>query len=62
MPRLLMAVAVFRDNGGASAAEYALILGIVSAAIAVGAYSLGQDISASLNMTAQNIRNCAGGC
>ena len=51
-----------RDRGGASAAEYALILGIVGAAIAVAALTLGDTISDSMNFSSGQITNCAGGC
>ena len=35
----------FRDESGAAAAEYALILAIVGAGIAGAAYYLGQEVS-----------------
>ena len=60
--KALLGKAVLRHAGGATAAEYALILGILGAAVAVGAFSLGNEISNSLGYTAGNIRNCAGGC
>jgi pilus assembly protein Flp/PilA len=41
-----------RDESGAAAAEYALILAIVGAGIALAASNLGQAISAAIN-TAQ---------
>ena len=37
-----------RDESGAAAAEYALILAIVGAGIAVAAYALGTAISTSI--------------
>lgn len=55
-------ITVVRDRGGASAAEYALILAIVGAAMAVAALSLGNTISDSMNFSAGQISNCAGQC
>lgn len=40
---------MLRDEAGASAAEYALILAIVGSAIALAAIGLGNTISNSLN-------------
>ena len=42
-------VRFFRDESGASAAEYALILAIVGAAIAFAAITLGDTIGNALN-------------
>ena len=42
-------VKMLRDESGASAAEYALILAIVGAGIAVAAYTLGQNITNAMN-------------
>jgi len=44
---------MLRDNSGASAAEYALILAIIGGAIAVAAVTLGKTIGNSLT-TASN--------
>jgi len=55
-------MALLRHAGGATASEYALILGILGAALAVASFSLGNDISNSLNATTNNIRTCGGGC
>jgi pilus assembly protein Flp/PilA len=44
-----------RDESGASAAEYALILAIVGAAIVLGAINLGEAIGTELNSTADCI-------
>src|SRR5688500_15897627 len=41
-----------REESAATAAEYALILGIVGAAIAVGAYVLGGTIGSEMNQAA----------
>jgi len=46
---------MLRDEGGASAAEYALILAIVGGAIALAAVTLGKTIGNSLNKTANCI-------
>jgi pilus assembly protein Flp/PilA len=40
---------MLRDESGASAAEYALILAIVGSAIAVAAIALGGSISGAMN-------------
>ena len=45
---------MLRDEAGASAAEYALILAIVGAAIAVAAYTLGTAVAGAMN----NAANC----
>jgi pilus assembly protein Flp/PilA len=42
-------IRMLKDQSGASAAEYALILAIVGATIAVAAVFLGQTISKSMN-------------
>ena len=47
-------VAYLKDETGASAAEYALILAIVGAGIAVAALTLGNSISTAMN----NAGNC----
>jgi len=39
----------FQDETGASAAEYALILAIVGAGIAVAALALGKSVSTAMN-------------
>jgi pilus assembly protein Flp/PilA len=50
------------NESGASAAEYALILAIVGAAIALSAIALGGSISNSMDRAGNEIRNCGGGC
>lgn len=45
---------MFRDDSGAAAAEYALILAIVGSAIALAAFQLGGAIAASMNKA----KNC----
>ena len=47
--------AFLRDDSGASAAEYALILAIVGAAIAAAALTLGQAIATAMSDAADLI-------
>jgi pilus assembly protein Flp/PilA len=49
-----------RDETGAAAAEYALILAIVGAGIAGAALTLGTAISGALTDTATKIDDCGG--
>jgi pilus assembly protein Flp/PilA len=49
-------VAFLRDESGASAAEYALILAIVGAAIAAAALTLGGAISTAMTDAANLIK------
>ena len=49
---------LLRDESGASAAEYALILAIVGSAIALAAIGLGNTISGSINAQATRISTC----
>jgi pilus assembly protein Flp/PilA len=54
---------MLRDKRGASAAEYALILAIIGAAIAIAAVTLGGEIAESMNEAAECIEDsssCAG--
>ena len=44
-----------RDESGSAAAEYALILALIGAGIAVAASNLGSAISSALNTTQGNI-------
>ena len=46
---------MIRDDSGASAAEYALILAIVGTGIAFAAFSLGGAISGAMNSATQCI-------
>lgn len=48
---------LLKDKSGASAAEYALILAIVGAAIAFAAFSLGGTIATAMNNAADLIQN-----
>lgn len=52
-------IRMLNDNSGASAAEYALILAVIGAAIAVAAYGLGTAISNSINNATNEVK--AGG-
>ena len=47
-----LVVRFIHDRVGATAAEYALLLGIVGAAIVVGAYGLGVTIGDEMNEAA----------
>ena len=49
---------MLRDDTGASAAEYALILAIVGSGIAAAAIFLGGAISDSLKTTGNEITSC----
>ena len=50
-------IKMLRDSRGASAAEYALILAIIGAAIAVAALALSGAIATEMNETAGCIAN-----
>lgn len=52
---------MLRDEAGASAAEYALILAIVGSALAIAAIGLGSTISNSMNNQANRIKACEDG-
>ena len=52
---------MLRDEAGASAAEYALILAIVGSALAVAAIGLGGTISAAMNSAGSRITDCQDG-
>lgn len=49
-----------RDESGAAAAEYALILAIVGAGIAGAAFALGGSIKNALTATGNKITTCTG--
>ena len=55
-------VKLLREQGAASAAEYAMILAIVGAVLAIAALGLGNTISDSMNVSKDNIENCGGQC
>ena len=52
---------LLKDQSGASAAEYALILAIVGSALAIAAIGLGNTISGSMNTQASRITDCQDG-
>jgi len=49
----------FRDESGAAAAEYVLILAIVGAGIGAGAFYLGGTIKTALSNRADTLSSCA---
>jgi len=48
------------DESGAAAAEYVLILAIVGAGVAGGAYILGTSVKKALTDTATKVDTCGG--
>ncbi len=50
-----------RDESGASAAEYALILAVVGAGIAFAAFSLGEAVSDSISAATIEVSTCSAG-
>jgi len=52
---------MLKDQSGASAAEYALILAIVGSALAVAAYGLGNTIAGAMNNAGDRINSCQDG-
>lgn len=52
----------WRDESGASAAEYALILAIIGSGIAVAAVTLGTSISGAMNAASDCILGTDGAC
>lgn len=50
-----------RDESGASAAEYALILAVVGAGIAAAAYWLGEAIEVSIDDAETEVQTCSAG-
>ena len=51
---------LLKDQSGASAAEYALILAIIGAGIAVAAYNLGTAISTAMSKSGSCINSSGG--
>jgi len=53
-------IRMLKDESGASAAEYALILAIVGTAIAIAAITLGKAVGGAMNNAAAciNTRSC----
>jgi len=52
---------LLKDESGASAAEYALILAIVGSGIALAAYTLGRNISSAMGTVGNKIGTCVNG-
>ena len=50
--------AFLKDESGASAAEYALILAIVGVGIGAAALSLGGNVKAAISGASQDVYNC----
>jgi pilus assembly protein Flp/PilA len=55
-------IRLWKDESGASAAEYALILAIIGAAIAVAAITLGGTIGGALNNASTCIKTEGATC
>jgi pilus assembly protein Flp/PilA len=56
-------IKMLRDDSGASAAEYALILAIIGAGIAIASYTLGTKISGAMDTAGDCISSAPGtGC
>ena len=53
-------IRMLKDNRGAAAAEYALILAIVGAGIAAAAFALGGDIANAMNSAGDCMANVKG--
>ena len=47
-----------RDESGASAAEYALILAVVGVAIGAGALALGQNVGVAIEKSSDKVKDC----
>lgn len=56
-----MIKALWNDESGASAAEYALILAIVGTGIALAAWQLGDAVSGAMNDASNCIKNSVKG-
>ena len=59
---MTMLIKLLRDQSGASAAEYALILAIVGSALAFAAFALGQTIGNAMNSTSACISSKGSSC
>jgi pilus assembly protein Flp/PilA len=55
-------VSFLKDESGASAAEYALILALVGLAIVAAVHTLGANIGTAINSAANCVANTNGGC
>jgi pilus assembly protein Flp/PilA len=53
---------MIRDESGASAAEYALILAIIGTGIAIAAIALGSSISDAMQSSADCVAGVGGAC
>ena len=53
---------MLRDDSGASAAEYALILAIIGTGIAIAAIALGTAISSAMNSASQCVDGTTQAC
>jgi pilus assembly protein Flp/PilA len=53
-------VRMAKDESGVSATEYALLLGVVGSAVALGGLLLGNSISGAMNAAANTIEECSG--
>ena len=60
MPLTRRARAFLRDEGGATAIEYALIAGLISVAIVLGAAALGGEVRRIFDMIASRYVAAAG--
>ena len=49
---------LMKDQSGASAAEYALILAIVGSGIAIAAWTLGRNISNAMGVVGTKVGTC----
>lgn len=47
-----------KDESGASAAEYALIIAVVGVAIGAAALTLGDNVGAAITNASNNVRDC----
>jgi len=50
-------ISMLRDDSGASAAEYALILAIIGAAIAIAAITLGGAVATAMNRASNCVKS-----
>jgi len=53
---------MMRDDSGAAAAEYALILGAIGSVVALGAINLGSAITSGVGDASTNVQTCGGRC
>jgi pilus assembly protein Flp/PilA len=55
-------IKMLKDQSGASAAEYALILAVIGSALVIGALALGQSIGSAMNRSSNCIRSAGASC